>query len=261
MFPFSLIRLPTKLRRRARRNRMSTLLLLLVLLVLLLAPFYVVYKPPAALIRYFARRWPDVLWQVETDEKVVALTIDDAPSAHTEAILEVLRDNGARATFFVIGSQVEGREARLREVIRGGHELANHAMHDEPSRSLSDEALEAEIYQVRDMLTAAYADEKVDPPNAYFRPGSGFFSDRMRRLLDSLGYRIVLGSIYPHDPQISYPSVNANHILSMLRPGAIIICHDRRSWTVPMLKKVLPEAKRRGYKIVTVTELLATAQT
>ena len=259
MFPLSIVRLPTKLRRRARRNRMTTLLLLLLLIVLLIVPFYVIYKPPAALISYFARRWPDVLWQVDTTEKIVALTIDDAPSAHTREIVELLRENDARATYFVIGSQVDGREDRLREVIRAGNELGNHAMHDEPSRSLSDEALEAEIYEVRDMLMRAYRDEGIVPPNTYFRPGSGFFSDRMRRLLDKLGYRLVLGSIYPHDPQISYPNVNANHILSMLRPGAIIICHDRRSWTVPMLRKVLPEARRMGYRFVTVTELLQAA--
>ena len=238
---------------------MTTLLLLLLLVVLLLVPFYVIYKPPTALINYFARKWPDVLWQVDTTEKIVALTIDDAPSAHTREIIELLRANDARATFFVIGSQVEGREDRLREVIRAGNELGNHAMHDEPSRSLSDDALEAEIYAVRDMLMKAYEDEGIDPPNTYFRPGSGFFSDRMRKLVDKLGYRLVLGSIYPHDPQISYPNVNANHILSMLRPGAIIICHDRRSWTIPMLRKVLPEARRRGYRFVTVTELLGAA--
>jgi peptidoglycan/xylan/chitin deacetylase (PgdA/CDA1 family) len=240
---------------------MTTLLLLLLLLVaLFFVPLYVVYKPPAALIRHFSRRWPDVLWQVDTEEKMIALTIDDAPSAHTGAILDVLRANDARATFFAIGSQVAGREETLREVIRGGHELGNHAMRDEPSRSLSDAALEAEIYTVRDMLTRAYEDERAEPPEAYFRPGSGFFSDRMRRLVGKIGYRLVLGGIYPHDPQIPYPGVNANHILSMLRPGAIIICHDRRSWTVPMLEKVLPEARRRGYKLVTVTELLAAAQ-
>jgi peptidoglycan/xylan/chitin deacetylase (PgdA/CDA1 family) len=235
---------------------MSTLLALLALLALLVVPFYFVYKPPRLLIRYFARRWPDVLWQVETTKKIVALTIDDAPSTHTLQIMEVLKENDAHATFFVIGSQVQGREDRLRELIRNGNELGNHAMHDEPSRSLSDEALEAEIYEVRKKLMDAYAEEGIEPPSNYFRPGSGFFSDRMRRLLDRLGYRLVLGSIYPHDPQISYWWINANHILSMLRPGAIIICHDRREWTIPMLKKVIPEIKKRGYDIVTVTELL-----
>jgi peptidoglycan/xylan/chitin deacetylase (PgdA/CDA1 family) len=46
-----------------------------------------------------------------------------------------------------------------------------------------------------------------------------------------------------------------------LRPGGIIICHDRRSWTAPMLQKVLPEMRRRGYRVVTVTELLKEAET
>jgi peptidoglycan/xylan/chitin deacetylase (PgdA/CDA1 family) len=235
---------------------MATLLAILAILAVLFLPFYIIYKPPAVLIRYFQRRWPDVLWQVSTTKKIVALTIDDAPSEHTDEIMQLLKENDAHATFFVIGGQVAGREGKLRELIHNGNELGNHAMHDEPSRSLSDEVLENEIAEVRGKLRDAYKAEGVDPPNNYFRPGSGFFSDRMRRLVDRLGYRLVLGSIYPHDPQISYAWINARHILSMLRPGAIIICHDRRSWTPPMLRKVLPEIKRRGYEVVTVTELL-----
>lgn len=78
----------------------------------------------------------------------------------------------------------------------------------------------------------------------------------MRRVLGDMGYRIVLGDVYPHDPMVSIWWVNAKHILSMLRPGGIIVCHDRREWTVPMLGYVLPEMKRRGYRVVTVTELL-----
>jgi peptidoglycan/xylan/chitin deacetylase (PgdA/CDA1 family) len=187
---------------------------------------------------------------------VVALTIDDMPSEYTGEILELLRENDAHATFFVIGGQVSGREDLLRAAVRDGNELGNHAMHDEPSRALSDEELEKELAEVRDKIVDAYAAEGVEPPSNYFRPGSGFFSNRMRRLADTLGYRLVLGSIYPPDPQIKYWSINARHILSMLRPGAIIICHDRRGWTLPMLRKVLPEIRRRGYDIVTVTELL-----
>lgn len=256
MARFPIFRLPTKLRRRARRNRMSTLLILLSLLVLLVAPFYIIYKPPKFVITHFQHRWPDVLWQVSTKRKVVALTIDDAPSQHTSEIVQVLKENDAKATFFVIGSQVDNRLDILGEVIRNGNELGNHAMHDEPSRSLSDAVLDDEIRTVRSKIKNIYEYEDLPMPANYFRPGSGFFSDRMRVLVDKLGYRMVLGSIYPHDPQISWWRLNANHILSMLRPGAIIICHDRRSWTVPMLRRVLPEIKRRGYEIVTVTELL-----
>jgi peptidoglycan/xylan/chitin deacetylase (PgdA/CDA1 family) len=254
-------RLPPKLHRRARRRRMATLIALAALVFLVVLPFYVIYKPPTFVIRYFARRWPDVLWHVPlpADKKVIALTIDDAPSEHTRDILALLKEHGAKATFFVIGGQVAGREDILAEIVEQGHELGNHAMHDEAARGVMDEELHAQIDKVQKLIRGAYfmagSDER-GPKYNYFRPGSGFFSDHMRAMVDKMGFRLVLGSIYPHDAQISYWWLNARHILSMLRPGGIIICHDRRSWTIPMLAKVLPEAKRRGYKLVTVTDLL-----
>lgn len=135
------------------------------------------------------------------------------------------------------------------------------AMYDEPSRSLSNTTLVDQIQSVEEMLHKAYAAVDIEPPPKYFRPGSGFFSEKMRNMLGRLGYRLVLGTIYPHDPQIRFWRINASHILSMLQPGGIIICHDRRSWTAPMLRKVVPEIKRKGYRIVTVTELLKEAKT
>lgn len=133
-------------------------------------------------------------------------------------------------------------------------------MHDEPSRSLSDASLVEQIQSVEVMLNKAYAAVNIKSPPRYFRPGSGFFSERMRHVLGRLGYRLVLGNVYPHDPQIPFWRVNASHILSMLQPGAIIICHDRRSWTAPMLRGALPEIQSRGYRIVTVTDLLKEAE-
>lgn len=236
------------------------MLILLIVVCTLFMPLYLVYKPPGLLIRYFQRRWPDVLWRVSTSSKMIALTIDDGPSEYTDELMQILKNNGATATFFIIGSQVAGHEETLRTLIRNGNELGNHAMHDEPSRALGDAALVDQIHSVEGMLRDAYDAVNVEPPR-YFRPGSGFFSGRMRKNLDRLGYRLVLGSIYPHDPQISSWRINASHILSMLRPGEIIICHDRRSWTAPMLRKVLPEIRRKGYRIVTVTELLREATT
>ncbi|UNI14748.1 Cystathionine gamma-synthase [Purpureocillium takamizusanense] len=258
-----LFRLPTKLRRRVRRNRMATLAALAALFFLLVLPLYslyCIYKPPRFVISYLRAVYPDVLFEVTLTDKVMALSIDDAPSPHTDEIMSVLRDNDAHATFFVIGSQVDGREATLEKLVGEGHELGNHAMHDESSRALSNDELERQVKQVKEKLVTAYDANHKILPNNYFRPGSGFFSYRMRDMLGNRGFRIVLGSIYPHDPQIPYPSTNARHILSMAHPGGIIVCHDRRSWTVPMLKIVLPELRRRGYKIVTITDLVKLAE-
>ncbi|CAG9971340.1 unnamed protein product [Clonostachys byssicola] len=254
-----LFRWPAKIRRRVRRNRMATQLVLLLLIFLVLFPFYAIwciYKPPPYLISYLRHKFPDVLFEVSTTQKIIALSIDDAPSSDSDDILQVLRENDAHATFFVIGVQADGRHDILRKMIRSGHELANHAMRDEPSKSLTNADLEKQANEVKDKLTEVYTAEDMILPNNYFRPGSGFFNRRMRDLLGNRGFRIVLGSIYPHDPQLPYPKLNARHILSMAHPGAIIICHDRREWTAPMLRIVLPELKRQGYEIVTITDLV-----
>ncbi|XTI83533.1 hypothetical protein V2W45_1361650, partial [Cenococcum geophilum] len=88
--------------------------------------------------------------------------------------MPILLTNNATATFFIIKSQ-----------------LGNHAMHNKPSRPLR-------------LLNKTYAAVNIEPPSKYFRLGSGLFSERMRQMLGRLDYRIVLGSIYPHNPQIPY---------------------------------------------------------
>lgn len=226
-----------------------------------LALLYIIYKPPVSLIQRLQRRWPDVLFHVPTEQKIVALTIDDGPSASTASIQQVLDDHGAKATFFLIGAHIPGREGTLRDLVRHGHELANHAMHDEPSRSLSSAKLIRQVQHVEAQIEQVYASAQAPGAVAavvprYFRPGSGFFTGSMRKIVTSLDYRLVLGSIYPHDAQVSLWRVNASHVLSMVRPGGIVVCHDR-AWTAPMLSRVLAELRTRGYRAVTVSELLS----
>lgn len=231
--------------------------LAIAVIVLVILPAYIIYKPPKFVISHlFQRRFPDVLFQAETSKKIVALTIDDAPSEYTGQIMDILKVNDAHATFFMIGAQVPGLEDIMDEIVRRGHELGNHVMHDEPSISLSSERLREEILEVDGLIGQAYHTVGIQRKKHLFRPGSGFFSERILEVARKLGYQTILGSIYPHDPFIKYWRVNAWHVLSMLRPGAVIICHDRRSWTVPMLAKVVPEIKKRGYEIVTVSQLL-----
>ncbi len=236
------------------------LLFLLLVPALVILPFYIIYRPPHFVVRYFQFRYPDVLFQVTLAKdapKVVALTIDDAPSKYTVRILDLLAEHNATATFFCIGSQINSKEARitLKRVISEGHELGNHAMHDEPSVSLPTSTLALQVLQVDKILGELYADSTERQPK-YFRPGSGLFKRGMQEMIARLGYRLVLGSIYPHDPQIPYPRINAHHILSMVRSGGIIICHDRRDYTVEMLEIVLPRLMEMGYKVVRLTDLI-----
>jgi peptidoglycan/xylan/chitin deacetylase (PgdA/CDA1 family) len=244
-------------------------LLLLIILVLPLAILYLVYLPPPWLINVLSSRYPGILFHIPTAKPILALTIDDAPSgSNTAAILEVLRANDTHATFFVIGSYVEGREEVLRDLVLHGNELASHAMHDEPSWKLGTVELTEQLMETQQKLQSIYY-SSPDPSNVsisarasppqYFRPGSGFFNSSMLMLLDRLSYRLVLGSIYPHDAHISISLLNAWHILRGARPGGIIVCHDRL-WTPEMLRHVLPELKRRGFRIGSLSEALSWAE-
>lgn len=259
----SFVRLPCFLpRRRNRRFRMLLYLILLLILLLIVLPLYIVYKPPHLLVSYFQHKFPSVLFQVSTNKKLIALTIDDAPSEYTRDILRVLEANSASATFFVIGGQVSGREDVLVDILRSspGNELGNHAMHDEPSLSLSSDVLTEEIAQVDSMIDKAYESADRQPrTRRLFRPGSGVFSQRILKLVEKTGHTLCLGGVYPHDPFVPYWRINAWHVLSMVRKGSVIICHDRRPWTVPMLEFVLPRLKRIGYNVVGVSEFLSRA--
>ena len=231
-------------------------MLLAITVMLVLLFLLLIYKPPAALVLYLQHRTPSVLWQASCNAKVVALTIDDGPSESTAAILAACKDADARATHFVIGSNCVTYPATLRKIVAAGHELGNHGLHDEPAWRLSLTVLEDQIISTQREINAAHKDSRAAPPQ-YYRPGHGIFNTRILARVEQLGYRLVMGGVYPHDAQIRVPWLNAWHIYCGLRPGAIIVCHDR-PWTPDMLRILLPKIKDNGWSIVSVTELLET---
>ncbi len=196
---------------------------------------------------------PRVLYSVETEEPVVALTIDDGPDpATTPGILAVLEANDARATFFILGEWVAGNEAVLDAIHEAGHEIANHHRRDVPSIDLPRDQFVADLEESHRVLS------RWSVPR-WFRPGSGWYHDWMLDILDDHGYRVALGSIYPLDAQIPWSDFAAWLIRWRAKPGAIIILHDRGGRgerTARTLERVLPELQRRGYRVVALSELV-----
>jgi peptidoglycan/xylan/chitin deacetylase (PgdA/CDA1 family) len=205
-------------------------------------------------VKRLARSNPQVLYRVDTRSNAVALTIDDGPDPVTTArILDVLQRNGARATFFLIGSRVPGNEELLRRMLREKHELGNHMMRDEPSIELSPEEFDRQLLDSHELLSGF-------APIRWFRPGSGRFDARMLAALERYGYACALGSAYPFDPQIRWSWFSRQFIVSNARPGGVIILHDWGSKgrrTVKTLSALLPALAKRGFRVVTLTELLA----
>lgn len=214
----------------------------------------VLWTVPGWLIDGVAQRHPGCLYRVRMEARLIALTIDDGPDAgSTPAILAELRRHDARATFFLISGRLRGQESVMRTLVADGHEVGNHFTSDRPGIRLSPEAFEAD-------LLGAHRELAPWGPVVWARPGSGWYSRAMVRVMRRHGYRCALGSVYPFDAAIPSVSWSARYILGNTRPGAIIILHEggnRGERTARVLARVLPELRRRGYRVVTLTELVA----
>lgn len=209
---------------------------------------------PAWLVNGVAAGNPGCLYNVHRDDKTVALTLDDGPdSTTTPELLRILARNNARATFFLISSNLPGNDTLVARLVREGHEIGNHLSKDEASIALPPRAF------VRSFLSADSALKKFGLVR-WVRPGSGRYNKRMVRTFREHGYRCALGSVYPFDPQIPWPAFSTWVIRRQVRPGAIIILHDggyRGRNSIKTLSTLLPELTRVGYRIVTLSELTA----
>ena len=225
--------------------------------LLLMAPFIIMScsgKMTRRLAENVSRQYPEVLFHVDTDHRAVALTIDDGPNSETTPkILDILKQNNAHATFFIITERISGNEHLLNRIIEEGHEIGNHLMRMEASFRLPPEEFERQLLVSHEVLSK-YA------PVKWFRPGSGWFNDEMLNTLRKHDYQCALGSVYPFDPQIRWSWFATRYILRTVFPGAIIVLHDGGSFgekTVVTLSEALPELTRRGFRILTLSELVS----
>lgn len=250
---------------------------------------FLVYVQPRWFMRLMV--WgshPSVLWCVATSSKVCSLTIDDAPSANTPLLLDILKKNNVKATFFIISSHIAGNEETVARIVREGHTLGNHLTVDRASVLDELHVFEQKLkecdsaireYQpdapaVRDLFagtaassttqgkeaetTKLLASEKSTAPMRWLRPASGWFTSSMREIIQSHGYRICLGSVYPHDAQIKSEVLNSLHLRTFTGNGSVIIVHDR-AWTVGVLRTALP-ALTKTLTFVSLEELTQHAQ-
>jgi len=230
---------------------MITQIIVAVLAVLLLFIAVFLFRPQW--ITGLLARTSGVIWLVPTRRPVVALTMDDGPDPlTTPEILDLLRRYGAHATFFVISGRVAANEDLVVRTIREGHELGNHLNTDDPAILLDPPEFERQLLASHKVL-AQFDDVR------WFRPGSGWYHTQMLSTLSRYGYRCVLGSVYPFDPQIRSAWFAARYILWNVRPGSIIVLHDhggRGLRTLAALSTILPELERRGFRVVTLSELV-----
>jgi peptidoglycan/xylan/chitin deacetylase (PgdA/CDA1 family) len=184
-------------------------------------------------------------------EPLLALTFDDGPSEWTEPILDLLAAHGARATFFLVGSWVAGRERTLERARAEGHELGNHTFWHSRAPTLDDDELREELRRGADA---------VGPDVRLVRPPYGEDAERFDRVAAELGLGpTVLWSVDPRDWEVTDDEVIVERVLADVDAGAIVDLHDGRRpqpATVAAVETLLPRLGERGFRLVTVSELL-----
>lgn len=215
--------------------------------------FWILWSQPRWLLSQYATANPGAVFFVKTEEPVVALTIDDGPTARgTPEILGVLAENQARATFFLISDRVEAHRALTAEIVQQGHEIGNHLTKDEPSIRLTPAAFKAQ-------LLAAHHQLSEFAPVTWLRPASGWYTLQMIETARQHHYQVVLGSVFPYDTHLPSVRFATRFILANVRPGSIIVLHDgagRGERTAKVLAAVLPVLKQRGYRVVGISEMV-----
>ncbi len=197
----------------------------------------------------------DVVYSWKNNQKNIALTFDDGPHPRlTKEILDILDEYGIKATFFVIGQNVEYYGDVLEEVAASGHEIGNHTFSHRNLRNLTPDDLREEICQTEDDVF-----RHSEYRTRLLRPPEGFFTEHVCRLAEELDYTVVCWSVDTRDwAHTPVPDIVEN-IVTNVEAGDIILFHDYVSGISPTpeaLRAVIPILLADGYRFVTVSELL-----
>ena len=192
--------------------------------------------------------------EVNVDEPYIAMTFDDGPHAtNTPKLLEMAAKRHIKLTFFVLGECVEQNPTVLRREVAEGHEIGNHSWSHPNLAKLSDEAVRSQLQKTEDIIVKTAG---VKPK--LMRPPYGELTKRQRIWVNhDFGYKVILWDVDPLDWKRPGPSVVARRIIAGTRPGSIILSHDIHPPTIEAMPQVFDALLTRGFKFVTVSELLA----
>ncbi len=200
-------------------------------------------------------------WRGRSGGAAVALTFDDGPDGRvTEKILDALSSKKVHATFFVLGSRVEGNEAILRRMAEEGHEIGNHGFSHRKMHCMSERAVREEIEKTERLVEAA-----AGVRTRLLRTPHGFVSPAVGRAAGGGGYRIVAWSrgVWDTDEGVT-AEVIAGRVLGNLKDGDILLLHDAhgddtkrlQQATAEALPLIIEGARVRGLRFVPVGELI-----
>lgn len=184
---------------------------------------------------------------IDPDKKMVALTFDDGPGPYTQAIVNCLRKNNARATFFVLGERIDTYSDELESAFKNGNEIANHSYSHPTLTKLSKSKIKSEISKT---------DKKIKNitgvSTSLLRTPGGSVNSTVK---SAAGKPIILWSIDTLDWKTRNKTKTINSVMNNVKDGDIILLHDIHKPTKEAALEIIPKLKKKGYQLVTVSEL------
>ena len=193
---------------------------------------------------------------IDPAKPMIALTFDDGPSKHTERLLDIFAQYGGKGTFFVVGNIIENRGETLNRMVAEGHEIGGHSWDHRQLTKLSSEDMTDQIMNTRAKI---YSLTGVD--TTIIRPPYGSYNDETKRICAENGIVIINWSLDTLDWKTRDADKVYDAIMSEVKDGDIILCHDLHGSTVDAMERVIPDLIAQGYQLVTVSELLSYGDT
>lgn len=185
--------------------------------------------------------------QIDPDKPMVALTFDDGPSIYTPEILKTLKKYHARATFFIVGERVSSYASTIKQASKQGCEIGSHSYSHANLGLAGTAAIKKELNK-----TEKKVKDVLGFHTPVMRPPYGSIGDDLRKLV---GKPMILWSIDTLDWKTRNAKSTEKKIMSTVKDGDIILMHDLYSQSRDAAKKVIPKLIKKGYQLVTVSEM------
>ena len=188
--------------------------------------------------------------------KYIALTFDDGPwPGQTDKILDILKKNGAKATFFMLGLRVQRNRTLAKAVVASGNEVATHS---QTHKMLAKADAATVSYEIGTGATVVRRYTGVKPH--WYRPAGGSVSPLVYARAQALGLQVILWTLDTHDYAKPGAQVIADRVIGNAKNGSVVLMHDGggdRSQTIAALPIIIKALHARGFHFVTLTELYA----
>jgi peptidoglycan/xylan/chitin deacetylase (PgdA/CDA1 family) len=190
---------------------------------------------------------------VETNKKVIALTFDDGPTENVDQILPLLKHYNAKATFFLIGSEIEKNPNEAKKIAEAGQQIGNHTYSHQRMVFKTPAYIKTEIEKTDKLIRKAGYQGKIDfrPPNGKKLVGLPYYLSTHNR--DTITWSLEPDTFY------SKATDKVNYVQNNAKPGSIILIHpmyDDTGNELKTIKGILQSLSDEGYKFITVNELL-----